>query len=220
MFKMFILFLSALCTIRQFPETNILSSIRNLGESTVVFINTEVMYRVSPYSDWKPLEDPNIELTLRVSYSPDRDWMKLIDSGTYVTEYARHGAKNSFFFTTTVPSYYKFEIEIKDQGQLQYGLCTTIYEGAERDTRIVSNVDTVLKEIEMNIKMAIGACKEISNLQYADAVDEETYKSILQSISRIIFYSVLFKIIIVIFTFYYFNRKMKEFCLVKKVVGK
>eukprot|EP00866_Antonospora_locustae_P000156 jgi/Antlo1/156/1703 len=83
----------------------------------------------------------------------------------------------------------------------------------------MSSADSHAKDIHRKIQAAIDYCKSISNIQRFDIAEDAEFKSYYEMMGKIVFYSVVFKVVAVVSTFFFFNKKIKEFYLSKKIIS-
>jgi hypothetical protein len=219
----FFLFLPlVMCSIRILKEDVPVRCVRELLRSTVVLIETQVYRRRGEDQPFQEVGDgeEDIEINLSIFAANEKDWTKIYSNGTFIAEYVRAGGKNSFFFTASASTYFLFQFSGSLPERDEYGLGVRIYEGKQNDPRIVSQADTQIKDLEAKISRAIGFTKQISDIQRMDMEDEEEYKTLFSNISSLIFYSILLKIFVFFTTFFYFNRKIREFYVSKRIVVK
>ncbi|KAF7684015.1 hypothetical protein TCON_0786 [Astathelohania contejeani] len=216
--NLFVYLMSAFCSIRVLTPDSPIVSMKNLSKNTVVLIETTWYTRANEHEPWQQVSDYyNVEITLEIK--KNKDWRALMTEGVVVTEYERRGSKNSFFFTSPESSYYSFEISGNVPEMGIYAIELKIFEGRESDPNIVSSVDTQIKELQRHVEQATDYCTYISEVQRMDVEDEETYESIFKSVARIVYCSIILKIVVFVASFYYFNIRIKHFYANKKIIS-
>lgn len=195
----------------------------NLLGKTVVLMETELMFRKSEFDTWQPIPDYDLSKTnVDIYASQDNGWQEIETNGKLVAEYERKGRKNSFFFTAGDSQYYLFEFssDMKAQNQYMYGIKTQIYEGRQKDPRIISQTDNQIAELSKYIEQGIEYTKLISDVQKLDSIATMEYKKTTKSISNIVLWAIMLKLVVFYCMFYYFNKKLRDFYVQKKIVKK
>lgn len=186
---------------------------------TVVLVEAELLYRRPGSFDWIPLPDEGQQkITLDIFGSANNDWTDLTEHGILVSEYERQGSKTTFFFTSDESTHYLYEFNVHGLGKGSYALKTAIYKGRESDPRIISQADNQTEDLARQIGLAVNDAQEIQNLFKQVAHIDIIYKWLVESITRIIVMSIIMKVVVFYCTFYYFNAKLREFYVSKKIV--
>lgn len=214
----FLLLLSVHALIRTVHPGRPLVQFKQLPERTVVLVEVSIMYRPDEFSLWQKL-DPNtpIRSELVITTSPDRDWTTINKNAQFAAEYPGTGTTPSFFFTSQINTMHKFAFLVPAPSMGMYGVEMKIYEGRANNPNVISQTDSTLRELERQIKYAVNACQEIDNAMKMDLMDEHAYDSIISATARLILGSILFKVFVVAITFVYFNKKLKQFYVAKKI---
>lgn len=216
-----LLFQSSLALIQKLQKGYPIKYNNNLLAKTVVLIETELLHRRSEFEDWQPAPDADdIKTLVDIFVSKENDWKDIDETGKLVAEYERTGAKNSFFFTASENKYFLYELSADFKGSGEYALKTNIYEGRQSDPRIISQADNQIKDLANNIEQAIEYTKQISDIQKLDALADAQYRMLIGSIGSIVLWVIVMKIAVFYCMFYYFNRKLREFYVSKKIVAK
>lgn len=217
---MFFFFLSSLHALISPLDSN--GSARftnNLLSKTVILIETELMYRQSPSHPWQVVpEYDQSQTNVDIFCSLDNDWQEVESNGSLVAEYKRNGPKNSFFFTASDSKYYLIEFSVDTKSQYNYGIKTQIYEGRQKDPRIISQTDNQIAELSKHMEQGIEYTKLISDIQKLDSIATVAYKEITQNISNLVLIAILLKLVVFYCMFYYFNKKLRDFYVQKKIV--
>lgn len=193
--------------------------INNLLSKTVVLVETELMYRRSPTEMFMPIPDyDQSTTTLDIYSSQDDTWRDIESSGSLAAEHERNGSKNSFFYTANDDKYYLYEFGSNMLGKGEYAIKTNIYEGRQKDPRIISQTDNQIRELSKHMEQGIEYTKLISDVQKLDALAAAEYKIVTSSISSIVLWAILLKLLVFYCMFYYFNRKLRDFYVSKKIV--
>ncbi|KAM0673466.1 hypothetical protein GVAV_003159 [Gurleya vavrai] len=212
-------FLYTYCLIKKLEKDKHIGYVNNLLSQTVVLMETELLYRPSAYGIFKPVADYDKSKTLIDIYAnEENDWKNIQKNGRLVAEYERSGAKNSFFFTASDNKYYLYEFSSDLPIEGEYALRTNIYEGRQKDPRIISQTDNQIKELSKHMEQGIEYTKLINDVQKLDALAAVEYKTVTESISRIVMWAILLKIVMFYCMFYYFNRKLRHFYISKKII--
>lgn len=138
--------------------------------------------------------------------------------GRVVTNYPLVKQEESFLFIADRSEYYLFSV-YDEHERGDKALQVAIYEGRKNDPRIISSADSHAKDIHRKIQAAIDYCKSISNIQKFDISEDAEFKRYYEMMGKIVFYSVVFKVVAVVSTFFFFNKKIKEFYLSKKLIS-
>ncbi|KAM0678220.1 hypothetical protein BDAP_001235 [Binucleata daphniae] len=191
----------------------------NLLAKTVMLIETELMYRQSINHPWQTVPEYDQSKTnVDIYSSQDNDWQEVESNGKLVAEYERKGPKNSFFFTAGDSKYYLIEFSSDTKSQYMYGIKTQIYEGRQKDPRIISQTDNQIAELSKHMEQGIEYTKLISDVQKLDSIATYEYKQITKSISNLVLVAILLKLLVFYCMFYYFNKKLRDFYVQKKIV--
>lgn len=207
--------------IRTIANNRPLVQFKQLAERTVVLMEITLMYRSNEFAPWQKLDPTTpIKSDLLITCSPDRDWTTMNKNPQFVAEYTGTGTKPTFFFTSQVNTMHRFALMLPTPNVGIYGAEMKLYEGRAKNPNVISQTDSTLRELERQIRYAIGACQEIENVLRMDLMDESEYDTIMSSTARLILGSILFKIVVVMVTFIYFNKKLKQFYVTKKIAMK
>eukprot|EP00866_Antonospora_locustae_P001556 jgi/Antlo1/1556/916 len=170
----------------------------------------------SDTDDYHAVNMYNYKCRLRIkSHKDPQDVEK---HGRIVTNYLLKKQEESFLFIADRSEYYLFSV-YDEHERGDKALQVTIYEGRKNDPRIMSSADSHAKDIHRKIQAAIDYCKSISNIQRFDIAEDAEFKSYYEMMGKIVFYSVVFKVVAVVSTFFFFNKKIKEFYLSKKIIS-
>lgn len=194
--------------------------VNNLLAKTVVLVEAELMYRKSENDPWMKLpEYDETKLNLDVYMSNTSDWQEILTNSSLVSENERIGTKHGFFFTAPRNNYYLYELYTAAHGKKgQYGMQILIHEGQSSVPTIKSRVDNHMKEAERHVRESTEKAHQIGNILKLDSQVDEEYRKIIRSIGNIIVFAIVMKIVVFYCMFYYFNRKLREFYVSKRIV--
>lgn len=194
--------------------------INNILAKTVVLLEAELLYRESEMHDWTQVADPDsAAFNLDIYISNSKDWKDIYTNATLVSENIRTGVKNSFFFTAPQSNYYLYELYTTHELKTgQYGIQTLIHEGQAGVATIKSMVDNRMKETEYHVREATEKAHHISDILKLDLQVDEEYRKVVSSIEYIIFIAIFMKIGVCFCMFGYYNKKLQEFYVSKKIV--
>lgn len=154
------------------------------------------------------------ECVLRVN--GHKNWTDL-DRGAIVAQYSKKEKKSSFFFTASHGEFHQFSV-YDEHPRPGRSLRVTIYEGRKKDPKIFSSADSHARDLHNKIESAADYCRSISDIQRFDTREDSEFRRCYSSMERTVFYSALLKIATAVMTFYFFNKKMKQFYLSKKII--
>lgn len=218
---MFLHLIFASCLIQKFEENQPIRYYNNLLDKTVVLIEAEVYYRNTDNEAWQKLPaDHEIGLELKIFRSVSGDWASFKSTQRMVSEYVRYLQKTNFFYTATDNDYYLYQFMLDSSEDVQYALKTNFYEGIHGDPNIMSQADNQIKELKKNIEESMEYITQISNVQKLDGFRDEEYYNLIVSIRNIVFIIIGLKIAVFFCMFNWFNKKLRDFYVSKKILKK
>lgn len=191
--------------------------LRMLHEGTVVLI-TYAYVAVDGYTADSDEGVAHLGYQCKLCVRGHKNWADVEKAGRIVANYNSEDAKeSSFIFVAPRTEHYLFSLYDKNS-RADKALEVHFYEGRKKDPRIFSSADSHARDIQGKIQSAIEYCNSINDIQRFDSVEEDEFKRCYKAMERIVFYSVLFKIVTAASTFFFFNRKIKNFYLSKKIL--
>lgn len=218
---LFLFLLPITALVRTIQQTRPLVQYKQLPERTVVLVEVRLLYRPDELSIWqKVVDNTPLKSSLLITCSPDRDWTSINKNHQFVADYVGEGTKPTFFFTSQLNTMHRFALMLPSPTVGMYGAEMKIYEGRANNPNVISQTDSTLRELERQIKYAMNACEEIDNVMRMDLMDEHVYDNIMSATAKLILGSIVFKVVVVMVTLMYFNKKLKQFYLTKKIAMK
>lgn len=205
------------CLIVETSRSKPYREVRELEKDTAMLVDYKYVDLDTRDSDTDDYHAGN-KYKCRLRVKSHKDLQDVEKHGRVVTNYPLEKQEESFLFIADRSEYYLFSV-YDEHERGDKALHVAIYEGKKNDPRIISSADSHAKDIHRKIQAAIDYCKSISNIQRFDIAEDAEFKRYYEMMGKIVFYSVLFKILAVVSTFFFFNKKIKEFYLSKKLIS-
>jgi hypothetical protein len=193
---------------------------KKLSGQTVVLVQTKVYRRPASEKGWEPAENTEANTALKIYKSSDKTEPSEPEQKNLVFKDSKHEVGNTYFFTASETNYYSMVFSVMTDYTGDLALEIEVFEGRAWTPEIVSGTDYQMEWLTQKMGDLVYSAKRNFDLQKLDEEDEIEYVTLYNDIFRLIYRVVIVKIVIVLVTMFYFNKKTKEFYVSKKILSK
>lgn len=191
---------------------------KNLSDRTVVLIKTTIMIENPHTKEWHE-SDENIPVMNQLKiYKSDKPSDLSNTEKSQLFEDEKYDPHNVFFFTSYKGSgLYGFEFKINTNVPNTYGLKLEIFEGNADNPEIMSGIDYHMSWLTQKVGDLLNFARNNFEIEEISDKDEVEYVRLYNYIFKLVFRIFALKIIVLLVTIFYVNKRVKKFFITQKI---